>query len=65
MFGFVDNAQGGQETQNVASAWDEQWTTHFGGCDGVGPVGPSCVPEQWVAGNGYFPRHQVEDAGPG
>jgi hypothetical protein len=62
--GGVDDPQGGQETQNVASAWDDQWATHFGGCDGVGPLGPRCIPEQRVAGNGYFPRQMTPKENP-
>jgi hypothetical protein len=62
--GGVDDPQGGQETQNVGSAWDELWSTHFGGCDGVGPVGPRCIPEPRVAANGYFPQHMTPKENP-
>ncbi|HET9656421.1 MAG TPA: hypothetical protein VFP72_13780 [Kineosporiaceae bacterium] len=57
--GGVDNPDGGEETQNVGSAWDAAWSTHFGGCDGVGPVGPQCIPEPRVASNDWFPQHMT------
>jgi hypothetical protein len=62
--GGVDDPHGGQETQNVASAWDPQWSTHFGGCDGTGPVGPQCIPEQRVAANDWFPQHMTPKENP-
>lgn len=62
--GGVDNPSGGEETQNVGSAWDAAWSTHFGGCDGVGPVGPQCIPEPRVASNDWFPQHLTPKENP-
>ncbi len=32
----------GVDAQSVSSGWDRAWAEHYGGCDGLGPVGTSC-----------------------
>ena len=48
---FDPNAADGSQ---VTSAYDGQWMTHFGGCDGVVTNGV-CQTQPRTAANGYFP----------
>ena len=55
----------GHEGQSVASAWDSAWAEHFGGCDGIGPVGAECEADTTDReAPAYFPTETVPRENP-
>ena len=44
------------------STYDDDWYTHFGGCDGITSNG--CQTERRTAGNGYFPTRMTPHENP-
>ena len=56
---FDPNASDGSQ---MYSTYDDDWYTHFGGCDGITSNG--CQTERRTATNGYFPTRMVPHENP-
>lgn len=46
---------GASDGSQVLSAYDPDWITSYGGCDGIVTAGGVCTTERRVAADGYFP----------
>ena len=63
--GAVAQADAGEDGQSLASAWDNRWAVHYGGCDGTGAAGASCGSDVGLrAAPAYFPTAMVPQENP-
>lgn len=58
--GAVAPGASGEDAQSISSSWDSRWAQHYGGCDGIGPVGRLCRSDAGLrTGPGWLPTSTV------
>jgi hypothetical protein len=63
--GAIVSQRDGYDGQSVSSAWDARWAQHYGGCDGLGPVGVACSADTAARrGPDWFPTVTVPRENP-